>query len=509
MRRLSILAVMLLLPALAGCRGRSDEPAGSGQGESSVRAVEAATAEQLVLVCPECAGLGRSPHSGDERPCYLCTGDGRCGICSGEGRHRDGICTSCDGGGECSDCSGDGVISSSPHDAGSLLALIPGECPVCLRAYGMCPECGGAGDMPSGRQCAFCDGERWCPECRGSGEHRLCAGRGICPLCRGSGALLDGDPAPGDPTLAVHLRDGGQVVATLLAAPDRMLTIERQDGAQIEREAISLTAIESNDVLLAFRLFSDDGDPGLRLASASYCLSAGPRFHSAARHDALAAREAGASDAQVDLILAAVDGPRAKWLEDEAQAAISDDPRRAWILLNTRLKAFPGGESAARLAGLSEQAAARVAAVDSDLPPELLERRAAALEGRLARVGRRAGEWRVRAEELLARTGASEDTFLRAHRGALESWLLSTRGANRTEAALAEDLLECSRRARQLRVRAIIGLASRLLDKGHVERARALGVIALSLSRDDSGAAQFLAAVESALGHRAGEEDDR
>jgi len=509
MRKLSILIGILALLLGSGCRGRTDDPQAPTKEETTETAAPKAPSAPEFEICPECAGLGRSPHSGDERPCFLCDGDGRCAICGGKGHHRDGACSSCDGTGQCLDCSGDGIISSMTHDPGSLRSPIPGDCPVCLHAFGVCPECGGAGVLPSGRTCVFCDGERWCPECRGSGTHRLCGGSGICPLCRGRGALLDGAPAPRRPTLVIHFKDGKRVDATLLDPPGRMLSIEPRKASRSEREAISLNAIEPNDVLLAFRMFADQSSPALRIAAARFALSAGIDFLSAARHDALVAQADGASPGRIELLLARIDGPRAQWLEEQAASAMAGDPERAWVLLKTRLNVFPGRAGTAKLTRLLEQAAARIAGADADLSPEVLERRHVAETARLQRTERRGREWRVRAEDLMARTGASVDDFLRAHRAALESWLLLRRAANRADPALRASLLDSSRRSRLLRVRALIGLAARLLEQDHRERARSLGMVALSLDADDSGAAEFLAEVEGALGRRAMEVEDR
>ncbi len=498
---------LLLILAMAGCRESMDESGGSGDDGQAGTGTGADTAPGRVVAetCVECAGLGRSPHSGDERPCFLGAGDGRCAICDGEGRSRDGLCPACDGTGKCLECGGDGVISGEAHDPGMEHAPVSGGCPVCIASSGFCPECGGTGLMPGKEVCRFCEGEGWCPECRGTGANRLCGGEGICPLCRGRGELEGDLPAAGYPPFTVHLKDGGRIVARILGPPSRMLSIERAQAGEVVRESIPLNDVKANDILLAFRLYTRTEGPGPLLSCARFAIRAGPEFLFAARRDARAARKAGASRTEVDLLLATVDDLFGKWLLTEARRKVEGDSRRALVLLQMHRRAFPENKDAEEVAGLLDQLSGSSPGDEGGLPAEVRERRAAALSGRILRLSRRADEWRVRAEDLLGTVGASEDALLRAHRAAFEAWLIFAGAANRAGEDLAPVLLRNAHQARALRIRALIALASRLLERGHLERARSLGVIALSLDPADAGAISFLAEVEGALGRRADE----
>lgn len=512
--RTILIALLMTLP-LTGCRGGSEESGGPGEAAKGGAGGDSPVAGIVVETCVECAGLGRSPHSGDERPCFLCDGKGRCAICDGEGHARDGGCSSCDGSGICRDCGGDGIISGAMHDAGLTHAPVPGACPVCILSMGFCPECGGSGAGSSGEQCRFCHGQAWCPECRGTGTNRFCGGEGICPLCRGRGELEDGVPAEVYPPFVVHLTDGSAIAARLLGAPGRMLSIQRAEVGDVVREAIPLNDVLANDVLLAYRLYTgappaDGSAPSaLLLRSARYALNAGPEFLFAARHDALAARIAGASESEVGLLLARADDLFGTWLLAEARRDTKTDPRHAASLLDTHRRALPQSEDAAEVDELLKEIRTTLAAEESELTAEVRERRAVAEAERIRRLARRGDEWRVRAEDLLATVGASEDALLRAHRAAFEAWLIFAGAASRAGPELAPVLIENAGEARALRIRALIALASRLLEQGYLERARSLGVIALALDPADAGAAVFTAEVEGALGRRADEVKDR
>ncbi len=511
--RTSPLLVLVLFLLVTGCRGRSGDDASKTGNDDKPPAVPAVEVVAEPVPCPECAGLGRSPHSGDDRPCFLCDGDGRCAICGGTGDGRDGPCSACGQSGRCQDCNGDGIISQAAFDLGGRVSPLPGECPVCVDSSGLCPDCGGEGTLPLGRQCVLCEGARWCPECRGRGAHPLCGGTGICPLCAGHGSLVRHRPADVPPPLRLHLAGGNVLVCRLLALPERALRVEFEKAGSTQREAFLLTELLPADVLLGFRHFVRLDDPDAHLAAARYVDRVGGDLLPAGRLDLAAARAAGAPEAEVDLLAARIDERMSARLLDRVKTLCEsgDDPLLAWQLIQTHRHAFPGPEDRDReLTAQAAQVAALLGAAGSELEPEARERMAKAETQRQIRAVRRAEDWLARAQTLLARTGADVDSFLRAERAAREAWLQALRAADRAPANFdRRPAVGIGRRARTVRVRALIGLAGRLLESGHVERARSLAAVALGVDADDAGAARFIAEVEAAMGRRADLEEHR
>lgn len=518
MRKAATILILVLPFVLAGCKARRGDPESAATAEESSPAPAdsdgAATAGPKAApplarrtdgACPECDGLGICGFCGDERPCLAGDGTGRCGLCGGDGRTRDGVCPACDGDGVCRDCGGDGILSRARGEIGPGAAPIPGQCPTCEYGTGLCPACGGSGERPDGGRCAFCDGEKWCPTCRGAGTDPFCAGSGVCPSCRGHGRVVDGRPDAAWPPMRLLTTDGEVIVGRLLDRPSATIAIERESSGRPVREALPAKSVEPLSRIVALRRYAAADEAADHAELAEIALAAGDDLLFLARAELRAAAAlAPAPAALASRIRAAEARTRARIVADARRALEREkDARTAWRLFALAENAFGGG-AAEDVRAERVRAAAIVASEDAGLAEDLRERKRAAEEQRFLRARRRAAEWRARAETLLGTTDASvvdlERALFAARRAVVEVRAAMARAPGGTDLAPARAEAEA---ARSVAARTVVAVAGRLLGAGLLERARALAALALAIRPDDEGAALFAAVVDEAIARRA------
>jgi hypothetical protein len=505
--------IILLLLLTAACekarRGNPDEAPGGDQPAVGTAVAETVAAKppafprREVSPCPECEGLGRCIRCGSDRPCYLCDGGGRCAQCDGTGNDREGRCLSCEGRGDCLDCAGDGVVG---NDGGESSDRRPGQCPLCHLGSGFCLDCGGNGKLSDGRGCSLCDGAKRCPDCRGSGRDVWCAGTGNCGSCLGHGQVFAGGPGTGWPPFRLALRDGATITGDLLRTPETTITIEHEKGGRVVRESIVESRVEPLSFFLARRRFIDPDDPAHHEALVEQALRHGEELLFLARVELAEFARLAPKSPRIEALRLELNRRFETRIRTEAEDAFgrTDDPQRAWVLYQLLLAAWPDSPRAEAVRERADVALARLRADVAGLSDEMHARKRQAEEARLHRAVRRAEDWRARAEDILVRHRPDFADLERARRAAREAFLASLRAADRTPpevdrvAALTEGA-----RGRSVEVRTAVALATRLMEVGMLDRARAAGAIASALDPGDEGARRFTAVIEEALAKRA------
>ncbi len=218
-------------------------------------------------LCPQCVGAGVCARCGNDRACLACNGDGVCPYCEGEGQRNGEECIECRGRGRCRTCAGDGWRSVRDGDFLLTETALPGICPTCIDASGLCPDCGGTGVDAADQICPTCAGERTCVDCGGTGRCAHDRGDGLCALCGGSGReIVNGEPlAPTDRIWNIHRASGEVIVGRVIGYEKSLILVKRTDDKRGAELGLVPEKLEPVTYYSALRDHTSMGDPAGRV----------------------------------------------------------------------------------------------------------------------------------------------------------------------------------------------------------------------------------------------------
>jgi hypothetical protein len=306
------------------------------------------------------------------------------------------------------------------------------------------------------------------------------------------------------------LAGGETVVAKVLERPGATLSIERLRGTRRVRESIVAKNVDPVGYFTALRRYLDADRAEDQLEVAEFALARGEDYLPLAAVALRGAEDLGEPSPRLATVRSRVNRGIAERILGDAERALRDrkDARSAWELYQLAGHAFPSVSAGAVRAGRVE-AEALLAAEEAGLTGERRERRLVAEKERLARAVRRAEEWRVRAEEILTRSGVGAGDLQRAVRAVDRAFREVAHAAGRAPVEVDRS----GARAEMARVssvgaRAIAAVALRLVRDGLLERARSLAALALAREPGNEEAKRVAAVVAEAIAREGAQREE-